>query len=271
MAFSALDRIPYNTHLPEVHRFTQKYFLKRTLIRGKYNALASGYNKNTRTKVAIKSIYKPQPGQFKEASILKKLLSVPGVIKYLDHYTIKCDIQFLVMEYFGHMSLQFFLSTNGAVSEKIAHVIFEQLFNTVHECFKKNILHRKLKPSNILINIKTNQVKIANFNSASKFDSDEFTSQLSNEIAPPEYFQSKTYTADGLYVWSLGLILYELLFNIKPFNSPIDVTNTPLVIVPHEQTLSLDVINFLVWMLAKSNRITINQIAHHPWITKLWV
>jgi len=67
------------------------------------------------------------------------------------------------------------------------------------------------------------------------------------------------------------LILYELLFNIKPFNSPIDVTNTPLVIVPHEQTLSLDVINFLVWMLAKSNRITINQIAHHPWITKLWV
>ena len=43
MVFSALDRIPYNTHLPEVHRFTQKYFLKRTLIRGKYNALASDH------------------------------------------------------------------------------------------------------------------------------------------------------------------------------------------------------------------------------------
>jgi len=175
------------------------------------------------------------------------------------------------MEYFGHMSLQFFLSTNGAVSEKIAHVIFGQLFTTVHECFKRNILHRKLKPSNILIDIKTNQVKIANFNSASQFDSEEFTSKLSNEIAPPEYFQTKTYTADGLYVWSLGLILYELLFNIKPFNSPIDVTNTPLVIEPHEQTLSLDVINFLFWMLAKSNRITINQMAHHPWITELWI
>jgi len=271
MAFCALDRIQYNTHLPEVQRFTQKYFLKRTILRGKYNAIAYGQNKLTRAKVLIKSIYKPDPCKLKEASILKKLLHVPGVVTYLDHYAIKCNIYFLVMEYFGQMDLQFFLSTNGPVSEKIAHTIFTQLANTVHECFKNNILHRKLTLKNILINVKSNQVKITNFNSASQFDTDEFTLPLNDEIAPPEYLKTKKYTADSLYTWSLGLILYNLIFNKKPFDSHDDVINTPLNIAPHDQVLSLNVITFLNWLLAKSDRITLNQIKHHPWITKTWI
>jgi len=272
MAFCALDRIQYNTHLPEVQRFTQKYYLKRTLLRGKFNAIAYGHDKITHAKVLIKSIYKPEPCKLKEATILKKLLHVPGVVTYLNHYAIKCNIYFLVIEYFGHMDLQFFLSTNGAVSEKIAHTIFKQLVTTAHECFKNHILHRKLTPSNILIDVKTNQIKITNFNSASQFDdSDEFTAQLSDEVAPPEYLLTKKYTADGLYTWSLGLILYKLLFNKKPFNSHADVINTPLTIAPHNQILSLNVIAFLNWLLAKFDRISLHQMSHHPWITKMWI
>ena len=92
MAFCALDRIHYNTHLPEVQRFTQKYFLKRTLIRGKYNAVACGYNKINHKKVVIKAVYQPEPRKFREVAILKKLQHIPGVIKYLDDYSIKCDV-----------------------------------------------------------------------------------------------------------------------------------------------------------------------------------
>jgi serine/threonine protein kinase len=272
MAFWALDRIQYNTHLPDVQRFTQKYYLKRTMLRGKYNALAYGHNKITRAKVLIKSIYTPEPCKLAEATVLKKLLHVPGVITYLDHYAIKCNIYFLVMEYFGHMDLQFFLSTNGAVSEKIGHTIFKQLATTVQECFKQNILHRKLTLNNILIDVRTNQVKITNFSSASQFDdADELTAHLVDEIASPEYLETTKYTADGLYTWSLGLILYKLLFNKKPFNSTDDVINTPLTIPPHNPNLSLNVINFLHWMLSKYDRITLHQLTHHPWITKTWI
>ena len=274
MAFLALDRIQNNTHLPEVQRFTQKYYLKRTMLRGKYNALAYGHNKITRAKVLVKSIYTPEPCKLTEAAILKKLLHVPGIITYLDHYAIKCNIYFLVTEYFGHMDLQFFLSTNGAVSEKIGHTIFKQLAATVQECFKKNILHRKLTLNNILIDVRTNQVKITNFNPASQFDDadQEFTAPLVDEIAPPEYLETKKYTADGLYTWSLGLILYKLLFNKKPFNSSDDVINTPLTIPTcNQSSLSLNVINFLNWVLSKYDRITLQQLAHHPWVTKTWI
>lgn len=273
MASYALTSIQDNTHLPEVQRFLQKYYLKRTFNSGLINAVAYGsYKKSPQTKVLIKAIFKDKPFKLKEAAILKQLCQVPGVVKYLDHYAIKCTTYLLVTEYFGHMNLQLFLSTNGSVSEKIAHTIFYQLFTTVQACYNKNILHRKLKPSNILINVNTNQVKITNFNSASQFDSDEFTSQLNQTIAPPEYFKHKKYTVDGLYAWTLGLILYELLFNIKPFNCSNDVINTPFAVPPHQQILSLNVITLLDWMLTKNcDRITINQLNHHPWITKRWI
>jgi serine/threonine protein kinase len=270
MASRALDSIQDNTHLPEVQRFTQKYILKRTLHRGKFNAQACGYDKNTRKKVIIKAVYNTEPCPFKEAFILKKLRAVPGVVTYLDHYAIKCDTHLLVMEYFGQMNLAFFLSTNGAVSETIAHLLFRQLFNTVHSCFQKGILHKKLTVNNILIDVRTNQIKIVNFNSATQFDADVFTSPLHHKVAPPEYIESNIYTADGLYVWVLGLILYELIFNTKPFKTPHDVTDTPLTIPPHKQVLSLDIIALLNWMLAKFDRITLHQIGRHPWISKQW-
>lgn len=274
MDTSTSDRARCDTHFSEAQRFSQKYFLKQTLISGKMNTIAYGLNKMTRKKVIIKAVYKVVPCKLKEVAILKQLQHIPGVIKYYDHYAIKCNIHFIVMEYFGQMNLEFFLSVNGFVSENLARMYFKQLFTTVYACFKNNILHKTLTTSNIRIDVKTNQLKIANFSTASQFDSEEeeeFISQLNSKNAPPEYFQSKKYTADGLYVWSLGLILYELLLNKKPFHSTHDIINTPLIITPHKQKLSLDVITFLNWLLAKSYRITLQQIAHHPWITEVWI
>jgi len=273
MAFCALNNIQFSSHLPEVKRFTEKYYLKKTLIQGQFNAVAYGYNKKNHQKVVIKSVYNSEQNKHKEVTILKQLQHVPGIIKYIDSFTIKCDIQFIVMEYFGQMNLYHFLKIEGPLSEKITHEIFKQLSTTVLHCYQNRILHRKLKPSNILINIRTNKIKIGNFNSASQFNSEkeEFTSQLNNEITPPEYFQSKKYTADGLYTWSLGLILFEMLFKMKPFESSIDAVCNPLCIPPHAQKISIIVLILLKQLLAKSNRIKLNDLYHHPWINKVYI
>jgi len=273
MAFCALDKIQFNSHLPEVKRFTEKYYLKKTIIQGQFNAVAYGQNKKTHQKVVIKSIYSSEPNNHKEVTILKQLQHVTGIIQYIDCFTIKPDIQFIVMEYFGQMNLHHFLRIEGPLPEKIAHAIFKQLSTTVLHCYQHRILHRKLKPSNILINIRTNKIKIGNFNSASQFSSEkeEFTSQLNNDIAPPEYFQSKKYTADGLYTWSLGLILFEMLFKMKPFESSIDAVCNPLCIPPHAQQISIIVLVLLKKLLGKSNRIRLNDLYHHPWINKIWI
>jgi serine/threonine protein kinase len=265
--------IQHYSDRPEVQRFLTNYKTKKILTGGKYNAVAAGYNRTTRQNVIIKSVYNPDYRKVKEANILKQLHHVPGVIHYLDLFYIKSDVHFIVLEYFGQMTLKKFLITEGAVSENIAYSIFNQIFFTVQACFKKNILHRKTKPSNILINVNTLEIKLTNFNSASQFDEPEFTSQLSHDIAPPEYFYFKNYTADGLYVWSLGLILYELLFNRKPFASPYEIMTKVLTLPWHHQPVSLDVKLFIKWMLDKNKneRITLHQIMHHPWITQVWI
>jgi serine/threonine protein kinase len=273
MSEQAFHEIQNYPNKPEVRRFQNTYILKKTLSQGKYNTVAAGYNKNTHQNVAIKSVYNPDYRKIKEANILKKLHHVPGVIQYIDLFYIKSDTHFLVLEYFGQMNLKKFLATEGPVSESLAYTIFNQIFFTVHACFQKNILHRKVKPSNILINVSTLEIKLTNFNSASQFDELEFNSQLSHDIAPPEYFIFGTYTADGLFVWSLGLLLYELLFNRKPFASPHEVMTKVLTLPCHYQFVSLDVKLFIKWMLDKNKneRITLHQIMHHPWLTNVWI
>jgi serine/threonine protein kinase len=271
MIASTFDEHKIN-HL-ELKIFTAKYYLGKTFSSGKFNAVALGRNKLSFKKVIIKAIYNPHMQKLREANLLKKLQHVYGVITYYDHYYVKNTITLLVMEYFGHMSLHAFLEMNGSISEDLSYKIFKQLLLTVKMCYQSNILHRKLRASNILINIHTFEIKVINFNSACQFDNDQkFTSQLSYKNAPPEYFKFKKYSAEGLYVWSLGLLLYNMLFGKPPFDYPCDTVNSP-VNIPETKVISLDVKLFLKWLLKKdeSDRITLNEMSFHPWITKKWI
>ena len=257
----------------ELQLFTTKYYLGKTLSSGQFNAVASGHNNLTFKKVVIIAIYNPNMQKLREASLLKKLQHVHGVITYYDHYYVKNTITLLVMEYFGHMTLHSFLQMNGSISEHLSHKIFKQVLLTVKMCYHSNILHRKLRASNILLNIHTFEIKIINFNSACQFDDYQtFTSQLSHKNAPPEYFKFKKYSAEGLYVWSMGLLLYNMLFDYTPFDTPCDIVNAP-VYIPETNKISLDVKVFLKWLLKKdvSDRITLNEMSFHPWITKKWI
>ena len=259
---------------PEMHRFVTKYFLDKTIQSGRFNDVSLGKHRATQKKVIIKTIYTKYYRKLKEASFLKKLVNVPGVITYLDQYYINPHLHLLVLEYFGEMTLKRFLNQYGPISECTTHTIFKQLVSTVHSCFSMNILHRKIKLSNILINVRSLQIKLINFNSASHFDNDndQFNTTLCTEIAPPEYFTKRIYSADGLYIWTLGLVLYEMLFNRQPFSCPNNVVRTPCSVYS-KKPLSLDVELLVSWMLTKlsNKRITINELTHHPWISKKWI
>jgi serine/threonine protein kinase len=261
--------------LQEIVEFSEKYQLGKILHSGTMTAIARGKAIHTGKKVIVKSVYTKRYKKLKEANILKKLTHVPGVVKYLDHYHIDRLGYFLVLEYFGKMTLKRFLTQNVyPLREKDVHFIFKQIVSVVQSCFDCNILHRNLKPSNILINTESLTIKITNFNSAIVFKNEyeEFKTNLKSEIAPPEYFTKKLYTPNSLYIWTMGLVLYKIIFNREPFSCSKDVVRRPCSI-QSKYPLSIDIQLLLSWMLTKcpNKRPTINELSHHPWVTCKWM
>jgi serine/threonine protein kinase len=274
MAHRSKDRLhEFGYRSSEIQRFTTKYHLEKTLLSGKFNSVAMAEHRGTQKKVIVKAVYSPQYRKLKEASFLKKLVHVPGVITYLDQYYINPSLHLLVMEYFGEMTLTRFLAQNKPLSESKAHVIFKQMVSAAQLCFNFNILHRKIKTNNILVDIHSLKIKLTNFNSASHIDEDDqFNTALCTDIAPPEYFTMGVYSANGLYVWTLGLVLYEMLFACKPFQSCNDIVHTSCALF-NNKTLTLEAQSLVAWMLTKSvhKRISLNELTHHPWVTKKWI
>ena len=203
-----------------------------------------------------------------EVYILKALQNVPGVITMYDHYYVTFGTHYLVQEYYDGVNLQKYLNTIKHISEKNVHLIIKQLIVINQNILKQGIVHRKITPRNIFIEPNSLNVKISNFKSACYLHKKPLTWILSKCVAPPEYYFSKHYSGDSLCVWSLGLILYELLFRKPAFESIFDVKFTPCFIPRSD--ISWDVKNLLLSLLNKNplKRITLEKLINHSWITK---
>lgn len=117
--------------------------------------------------------------------------------------------------------------------EIYAHIYLSQLRDAIYYLHKKGILHRDLKPANILISKSKESeeevVKLADFGFARYFD---FTPEnLSGDedmnaticgspiYMAPELILRETYNIKA-DLWSFGVIMYELLYGINPYESP---------------------------------------------------
>jgi hypothetical protein len=257
----------------DLTRFALAYVVdKRVYSNGDTTIVSFGRSRLTNKKVIVKCLQATEYQKLREANILKKLINVPGVITFLDRYYFTSTKQIMVTEYFGDCNLARFIHRYAPVSENTTHKIITQLVNAAQACYNLHILHRKIRPSNILINTKTLQVKLHNFDTACSFDDDFFDAPLWPNIAPPEYLTTKTYTADGHYVWTIGLILYELLFNTKPFESTESII-TKSCLASTRKPIDINALVLVGWMLNKNplQRIHLWEIPNHPWISKKWI
>ena len=100
-----------------------------------------------------------------EICLLKKVSSVAGVVQMLDFYE-KADSFIVVMERPEPTKDLFdYITEKGPLSEKVAKDFFRQIVETLREVHKCGVVHRDIKDENILVDLKTGELKLIDFGS----------------------------------------------------------------------------------------------------------
>ena len=197
----------------------------------------------------------------------------PNIIKLFNFYEIKKNY-ILILEYASKGTLFDLINSKNGLSESIAFYYFIQTLNAIYFLHLHSIIHRDLKPENLLIN-ENNILKLCDFGWSVKLKSDKRTTFCGTvEYMAPEIIKKQQYD-ETIDVWSLGVLLYELVHSYSPFCSEdCDYRKIGNNIIQSEfefkEGLSEDYKDLIQKILIKDSekRIKIEEIYQHPFITK---
>jgi len=248
------------------------YEVKHSLGKGGHGEVYSAVRRKDGKKVAIKRIKKRNCEKRRrkklpsEVSILQQLQDVPGVVPLLDYHQSEGS-HYIVMERFPCKDMFDFISEHpSGVGENVARDMFKQIVETVQHCRKKGFVHGDIKDENMLINTETKEINLIDFGSSDHW-SEEVLTRFggTRDYAPPEWFLAGKVTAEGLTVWSLGILLYSLLCGDTPFQTDLHIRQEKISLPP---TISQAAAGLVQRCLEKNpdKRITLTDLSTHTWL-----
>ena len=194
----------------------EKYTKVEKVGEGTYGVVYKCKVKDTNDYVALKKIRLENEDEgipstsIREISILKQLRH-PNIVYLIDLIHGEKKL-YLVFEYMDHDLKKFLDINNGPLTPELVKSYLYQILIAINFCHSKRILHRDLKPQNLLID-KDGIIKVADFGLARSFGIPIKT--LTHEIltlwyrAPEILLGQKEYSTP-VDMWSIGLIFYEM-------------------------------------------------------------
>merc|ERR1712055_597263 len=253
--------------------FHAKYTVKEQLGKGGFGVVYSAVRRSDGLEVAVKEVSKDEKVMLGstnmplEVALMQQLQDVPGVIKLLDYFEMN-HCYFIVMERFHCKDLFDFISEQGPLPESLAKDLFKQILETIVDCHKRGIVHRDIKDENILIDLKTFKTKVIDFGSGDYIEDKMYHRfQGTRVYSPPEWINSRAYRPEGLTVWSLGILLYDMVCGDVPFECDAQISRAQLTWFP-QLKLSEEVRSLITGclMVNTQERLTLSQVATHPWL-----
>jgi serine/threonine-protein kinase len=156
--------------------------------------------------------------RFKREANAASTLNHPNIVEIYDVGE-EAGKHFIVMEVVRGRTLKQLISQRGAMEKEEALAIMKQLIAAVSEAHRKNIIHRDIKPQNVLIK-DDGTVKITDFGIALAQDAMQLT-QTDAVMGSVHYLAPECARGEAASnqsdVYSLGIVLYELLRGDVPF------------------------------------------------------
>jgi serine/threonine-protein kinase len=203
-----------------------KYQIQEVLGRGAMGVVYKGYDRGIARGVAIKAIEKSSLGAEELKHVMQRFrheaqavgrLVHPRIVQIYD-YGEDGDTAYIVMELVSGKSLHEHLSQKVKYETREVGEIVRQLLDGIGHAHAEGVVHRDVKPSNILLN-SDGRVKISDFGIA-RLDSSSLT-QVGDVLGTPYYMAPEQFLGvevDALAdIYSIGVIAYELLTGRKPF------------------------------------------------------
>ncbi|KAK5644508.1 hypothetical protein RI129_005808 [Pyrocoelia pectoralis] len=205
-------------------KLKQRFDIIKKLGQGTYGKVQLGINKETGQEVAIKTIKKSKIETEADLVRIRREIQImssvqhPNIIHIYEVFENR-EKMVLVMEYAAGGELYDYLSERKVLAEEEARRIFRQIATACYYCHKHKICHRDLKLENILLDENGN-AKIADFGLSNVFDDQRLLSTFCGSplYASPEIVKGTPYQGPEVDCWSLGVLLYTLVYGAMPFD-----------------------------------------------------
>ncbi|XP_021767358.1 CBL-interacting serine/threonine-protein kinase 14-like [Chenopodium quinoa] len=260
----------------------RKYQIGGLLGAGGFAKVYLALNIHSGQKVAIKVMSKQKINEKNIMSNIKREITImgrlrhPNIVRLYEVLACKRKVYF-VIELAKGGELQARIKDNHHFSEELSRMYFQQLISAVGYCHFRGVVHRDLKPQNLLLH--DGKLKVSDFGLGAIRVLKDRNDQLlrtkcgTPAFVAPEMLHRREYDGAMVDIWACGVILYLLTVGYLPFDHPNQMAMYRRIMEGRffcPKWMSSDLIRFLGRLLEKNpnNRITIDEIVHDPWFKK---
>ena len=189
------------------------FYYTEPIGQGSFSLIYRGYRLKDKKPIAIKKFTKFIEKKYIDSEInLMKNLNNSNILKLYEVIRKRKNL-YLVLEYCEQGDLTRYIKTK---KNSFDYIYIFQLILGLKYLYNNCILHRDIKPQNILID--NNVVKICDFGFARDLKNNDLLNTFCGSplYMAPEILKLGEYT-DKSDIWSLGVIIYEILFKEHPY------------------------------------------------------
>ena len=212
-----------------------RFIIQNEIEKGGYGKIYLATDIKGENKYALKVLLLEKTSQIEidnfqhEIEILRKLYKKENsyVLKLYDSGVLltknNLTTNYFIVDYAEKGDLHLYLkNSNGGFGEKYAKILFKKILEGIQFCHEKNICHFDIKVANILLDEKYNPI-INDFGLSQEIESNGKINQFSGlrgtryMMCPQMFEEGKTYNGIDADIFSLGVLLYQLVTSGRGF------------------------------------------------------